>query len=95
MNNIIGIWETASDDIQSVRMYGNVILYFKENGELIYQIKENDKMQIIIMTYEVKNNLLITNQPSSPQIETTQFEIDGNYLYLLYDSIACKYVRVS
>lgn len=94
MDNIIGVWQTASDDIVSLELYGNVTLTFKRNGELTYQLKEGNKVQIIIMTYEIKGNELITNQLSDPREEITKFILDNDYLYLIYDNITSKYQRL-
>ena len=66
---IIGTWRLDPNDLRSQQMYGNVSFEFKKNGELIYTIHINNKEQKILMNYEIKGNLLITDQPSNPHKE--------------------------
>jgi hypothetical protein len=47
------------------------------------------------MVYEIKGNVIFTDQPSSPQKEVTEFKIlpDGK-LELTFNGIKSKYVRL-
>lgn len=49
---------------------------FREDGQLIYTIHSNEKDEIILMIYEVDGDLLITDQPSSPNREVTKFKME-------------------
>lgn len=54
--NLIGTWKSDPSDEITIRDYGNVVMEFKEDGALIYSIIENDKVQVILMTYEIKED---------------------------------------
>jgi hypothetical protein len=94
LNNLIGIWKTDPEDIVTQRLYGNVIIEFRDNGELIYTISENGREQKIFMTFEVKGNTLITDQPSSPAKEITNFILKEQRLELNLDGVTSKYIKV-
>jgi hypothetical protein len=92
---ILGTWKLDPSEIKSQQMYGNVSIEFKSTGELIYTVHLKDKEQKMFMTYEVKGNLLVTDQPSMPQSEQTEFRIlsDGK-LELSFGGIKSKYIKV-
>lgn len=46
------------------------------------------------MDYEIKGHLLITNQPSMPQKEVTEFYIEGDFLELNFEGVKSRYIRV-
>jgi len=71
-----GLWKSDPNDIITQQHYGDVILEFKNNNQLIYTIHEEDKEQKTFMTYEVQGNFLITDQPSLPQKEQTEFSFN-------------------
>jgi hypothetical protein len=87
MKEIIGIWQTDPEDIVSQQLYGNAIMEFRGDGSLIYKIKGENRDQIIYMTYEIKDNFLITNQPLNPREEITEFILNENSLLLIYYNI--------
>jgi hypothetical protein len=96
MNNIIGIWHSDQLDAVTQKKVGMVIIEFKFDGELIYTIFENDKMQKIYMSYEILDNIIISNQPSSPQRIETNFRIlSDDKLELTFDNVSTKYIRMS
>jgi hypothetical protein len=74
---------------------GSTKMTFTENGKLIYEIYENDKVSIINMTYEVKEDIIITDQPSHPRIEKTRYEINGNILSLDFNGEILKYKKIT
>jgi len=90
-NDLIGIWKTDPNDIVTQQSYGNVIMDFRANGELIYTVIENDKEQKIFMTYEVKGSSLVTDQISFPQKVVTDFVLTGQSLELNIDGLKSKY----
>jgi hypothetical protein len=94
---ILGIWNLDPDDTKSQQIYGNISIEFKDSGDMIYVIHlTNSKNQKIFMTYEVENNLLITNQVSSPQKEETEFIVLPNgKLELYFEGIKSTYVKVN
>ena len=91
---IIGVWKLDPSDIKSKQMYGNVSIEFKSTGELIYIVHLKDKEQKMFMTYEIKGNLLVTDQPSTPNKEETEFRIlPDNKLELSFGGIKSIYVK--
>jgi len=44
-NDLTGVWKTDPKDIATREAYGNVVMDFRESGELIYTIIEEDKEQ--------------------------------------------------
>ena len=93
IQQLFGIWETDPTDAAALAEYGSVRMEFKEDGQLIYAIKKKGKEQIIMMTYGVDDNKLITDQPSHPQREVTKFSIAGNMLMLDYRNRQSIYIR--
>jgi hypothetical protein len=93
-NEILGIWTLDPADIKSKQMYGDVSIEFKDNGKLIYTTRLKGKEQKMFMTYEIKGNLIFTDQPPSPQKEETEFKIlpDGK-LELSFGGIKSRYMR--
>jgi hypothetical protein len=91
---IIGTWKLDPIDINSQQIYGDVSIEFKSNGKLIYTIHLEGKEQKMFMTYEIRGNLLVTDQPSSPHKEETEFRIlpDGK-LELCFSGIKSKYIK--
>jgi hypothetical protein len=60
-------------DAWSVRTYGDVSMEFNADGTLIYTVNLETKQQIMQMTYRVEGSHLVTDQPSSPREERTEF----------------------
>jgi hypothetical protein len=92
-NRLVGKWKSDPDDQETISEYGDVWLDFSPNGGLTYTVHAQGKRQIMLLTYRVEGNVLITDQPSDPKEERTRFEIraDGK-LVLLYDRPS-RYVR--
>lgn len=74
-----GTWRTDPNDLWSLNEYGDVSLNFEGGGGLVYTVNLPKKKQIIYLTYRVEGNWLVTNQPSSPREERTEFffTLDG------------------
>jgi hypothetical protein len=70
---LLGTWLTDPEDRWSLREYGEVSLHFEEDGVLVYTVHLPRKEQIMRLTYRVDGNQLVTDQPSSPQEERTEF----------------------
>ena len=92
---IIGTWKADSLDSATIKNYGNAILQFCENGELIYTMIDEIAEHQIFLTYEVDGSKLITDQPSHPQREETEFVLTQNRLELNFDGIWSKYVKLA
>ncbi|WPU99898.1 hypothetical protein SNE26_28215 [Mucilaginibacter sp. cycad4] len=93
-NELIGTWKLDETNLEALEIYGNTSMEFKDNGELLYTVNEGDKKQHVFMTYEVQGNKLLTDQPSSPKQETTQFAIVDNRLELYFDGVKSVFIRI-
>ena len=93
-NNLIGRWRTDPEDAPSLEHYGSVTLTFTREGQLIYTIHGEGKDEIMMLSYRVENQTLVTDQPSNPREERTAFTVtpEGKLL-LLYEGLPCRYIR--
>ena len=59
------------------RVAGDAVrLDFLEDGRLAYAILNEERTQIVRMTYRVEGAILVTDQPSHPHEERTRFSWD-------------------
>lgn len=95
-NDITGIWETDPGDTKSIQLYGNVSMEFKAGGELVYTTRQKGKMQKMFMTFEIKDNVLITAPDPTSAKEKTEFKLLPNgKLELTFEGIKSTYIKVS
>jgi hypothetical protein len=94
-NELLGTWIRDPEDAESVRKFGNVKLHFTADGQLIYTILDERKDQKIFLTYRVENNVLITDQLSSPREERINFRIteEGQLEQERSDGSTVRYIR--
>ncbi|CAN5467566.1 hypothetical protein BH09BAC6_BH09BAC6_07700 [soil metagenome] len=92
-NELIGIWRIDQDDKITQELYGPIIIEFKDDGILVYTIISEEKKQVIIMTYEIQGNNIITDQPSSPKKEMTKFKKLNNKLILEFGGIKSVFIK--
>ena len=92
---LLGRWAIDPTDQSAVDAFGDVALEFDERGNLIYVIKEAEKDQIILMTYKVVGNELITDQPSHPDPQSTHYSISGDTLNLAFGGQPSRFIRVA
>jgi hypothetical protein len=73
-----------------------VEMEFKPSGELVYATFENDRWQLMFLSYHIEGNHIVSNQPSAPKEERTLFSIakDGS-LVLDYGDSKSTYKRAS
>ena len=71
--SLLGTWRTDPNDRWSLREYGDVSLRFEKAGTLVYTVHLPNKEQVIRLAYRVSGNTLVTDQPSSPREERTEF----------------------
>lgn len=95
IEKLFGLWKSDPNDAQTIREYGNVLMEFTENNELIYTIKAGDKDQIILMTFEIVNSRLVTDQPTRPQKSFTDFKINGNTLELYFGGVRSVFLKIT
>jgi hypothetical protein len=93
---IVGKWRSDPDDLEALRMYGDVSLDFSRNGALTYTIHTEGKRQIMLLAYRIDGDVLITDQPSDPKEERTRFKITPvRKLVLEHEHWPATYVRVA
>ena len=91
--DLAGQWTVDLSDAATVDASGNVTLQFDPGGTLTYTIWLSDKKQIMLRTYRIEGNTIITDQPSHPNEERSAFEIDGDKLTIMFGSQRSKFVR--
>ncbi len=76
---LVGCWQLVSADA-SLPPSDRVEMEFKPSGELIYAVLEKDRWSIMLLTYRVDGKHIISNQPSAPREERTEFSLasDGS-----------------
>jgi len=92
---LVGTWRTDRADEPSVRGYGDVSLCFASDGSLRYTIHSAAKDQIMLLTYRVDGECLVTDQPSSPHEHRTRFSLTADDRLALEnpDGTTTYYVR--
>lgn len=91
---LLGEWSTDPEDVEAIENYGRVTMNFRPNGTLVYTIHGDSGKEVMLLTYRVEKDVLITNQPSSPREDRTKFFFDAEgRLRLLYDDRESRYVR--
>ncbi len=90
--DILGVWRLVQNKNSDIE---NITVEFKKEGKLIYTVLNDKTEQKIIMTYEIIDNKLVTNQLSEPRVEETEFKILFNgELELIFDGVVSKYIKV-
>lgn len=94
--DLVGAWVVDETDTQALERWGNVVLEFDHSGGLIYTVRGDDKDEIIILRYQVEGSTLITDQPSAPHVERTQFSFTSDgVLTLAFGGVPSRFVRTS
>ena len=92
--NLLGAWLIDESDEIALARLGNVLLEIDENGGLRYTIREQGKRQIINLRYRVEGSTIVTDQPSAPKAERTQFSLtEDGILTLAFGGIPYRFVR--
>jgi hypothetical protein len=89
----VGKWQLVKSE-GDMNVGEGVTMTFTDDGKLVYVIHQNDSDQIMNLVFRVEGDLLVTNQPSQPQQESTKFAFDavGN-LILDYGGSKTWFVR--
>jgi hypothetical protein len=86
---LLGIWVSVDADGQ------RTTIEFRSDGRLDFTFQRATKDQTMFLTYTVQGNILVTNQPSNPRQERTQFDFTNEgELVLTYDSVETVYTRL-
>jgi hypothetical protein len=92
--NLLGAWVVDDTDAQAMASLGDVLLEFDESGGLRYTIREHDRRQIINLRYRIEGSTILTDQPSAPKVERTQFSLaDNGTLTLAFGGVPYRFVR--
>jgi Bacterial self-protective colicin-like immunity len=93
--SLIGTWVIERTDVRALTELADVILDFSEDGHLIYTIRDETKHQIIKMQYKVEDSVIVTDQPSAPNVERTGFSLspDGSLLTLAFGGTPYRFRR--
>jgi len=92
---LVGTWQSAPNDTKGASAYGNVTLKFGGDGTLLYIIHESDRDQIMRLAYRTEPGLIITDQPSEPRSERTEYQIgEDGVLVLALGGRRSRYVKV-
>ena len=79
----------------SIDVGNGVTMTFTRDGKLTYVIQQNASDQVMNLVFSVDGNRLLTNQPSSPQLESTTFAFDDeDHLVLDYAAGKSWFARV-
>jgi hypothetical protein len=92
VNMLFGRWRLVAADT-TLGLDAQASLHFKPNGELLYLIPEADRLSAIRLVYRVEGSQLVTDQPSAPREQRTEFELDGDQLILKYQGGRARFRR--
>lgn len=91
---LLGRWKTDPEDIESIREQGLVSLDFQPNGDLTYTVHGERSDQVMLLTYKLVGDTLVTNQPSAPREERTPIRLTaGGKLIVLNGKREYAYTR--
>jgi hypothetical protein len=91
--SLVGTWITDPSDASGMREYGLVTMEFRPDGTLVYTSHAEETDQIMLLTYRVEADVLLTDQPSAPREERTPCRLEGDTLYLAFGGVEARYVR--
>jgi hypothetical protein len=66
---------------------------FREDGSVLYEIYSDNRRQIILLTYRIEGDVLVTDQPTHPQEVRTAFRFKDGQLVLTLDGVETTYER--
>jgi len=92
-DRLVGRWAIDPTDAAAVEAFGDAVMEFDDKGNLIYIVKADDKDQVMLMTYRVSGDHIITDQPSAPDPQKSRFTIDGDMLTLEFDGQPARFRR--
>lgn len=92
---LVGLWKSDPSDPSGSGIYGDVTLKFGTDGTLLYTIHELDRDQVMRLTYRTEPGIIVTDQPSQPRPEKTEYEFskDGA-LILAFGGQKTRYVKI-
>lgn len=95
-NRLIGSWKSDQSDEFTRTTLGDVLIRFTKQGDMIYTIKQPNKDQVIYLKYETANGMIISDQPSMPRKEETEYLLqDESTLFLIHEGIQTKFIKTN
>ena len=67
-SNFVGEWRQVEPDPHPE----SIFITFEADGRLRYAV-EGETMQLILLTWRIEGDVLVTDQPSAPRQERTRF----------------------
>jgi hypothetical protein len=93
---LIGTWKSDPNDSTGTSAYGHVTLKFGADGTLLYIIREQNRDQVMRLTYHIESGFIVTNQPSESRSERTEYQLgEDGVLVLAFGGRKSRYVKVS
>ena len=93
VSTLVGSWRVDPADAASVDALGDVEMEFDKRGNLRYLIKAAETDQIVLMTYEVRGDRIITDQPMHPDPQESKFELTKGSLAIYFGEEASRFLR--
>ncbi len=91
-----GRWLLVRSEDPTMDVGEGVEMEFAADGKLTYTIKQNDRRQIMHLTYNVQGAEIVSNQPSAPAENRTRYGIDDQgELLLEFEGSRAWYRRAS
>ena len=91
---LCGCWRMAKA-AEGIDAGSAVEMEFEPSGRLIYGVLDGDKWQVMLLTYCVEGNAIVSDQPSSRREERTRFEItESGDLVLNWSGKPTCFVRI-
>ena len=94
MSSLIGCWRlvTASADLG---LAGEDEMQFKDEENLIYAVDAGNKWQLMLLTYRIDGEEIVSNQPSQPRYERSAFRFtDSGELVMKYKNGEAVFRRI-
>jgi hypothetical protein len=93
-NALLGTWVTDPTDEVTRERFGHLVMCFEADGSLTYTIRTEERDRIMLLRYRVERDVVITDQPSAPREERTQFGFTSEgRLVLNYRGFTAYFVR--
>ncbi|WP_342248680.1 hypothetical protein [Sphingomonas sp. OTU376] len=93
-HGLAGRWAVDPTDATTIGELGDAVLQFDPDGRLTYTIRLPDKDQIMLLTYRVQGNIIITDQPSHPDEQRSEFEVTEDKLMVAFGGQRSHFVRL-
>jgi len=86
-SKLFGKWVLKAVDGARCERSNKETIKFKPNGILLYGFISEGKTQYAILTYDIQGDKIISDQPTAPRLEKSEYNLlDDNTLQLHYDN---------